>query len=295
VAVHAAGVNFIDVYLRSGYYPSGPLPAGAGKEGSGVVEAVGPGVDEPAVGDRVAFVDAAGAYAERVVLAAERTIPLPEGVGFEAGAALPLQGMTAHYLTHTIRPLTPGDRVLIQAVAGGVGLLATQMAKISGAEVIGTCSTPEKAERARAAGADHVILYTETDFVAEVERLTGGRGVDLAIDGVGRATFTGSVAATRVRGHVILFGPASGEPEPIRPRKLLGSRTLTSATLFDYVRERRELLARAAAVFGWHREGRLDPHVDRVLPLAEAAEAHRLLEGRKTSGKLLLEPPGAGS
>jgi NADPH2:quinone reductase len=295
VAVHAAGINFIDVYLRSGYYPSGPLPAGAGKEGSGVVEAVGPGVDEPAVGDRVAFVDAAGAYAERVVLAAERTIPLPEGVGFEAGAALPLVGMTAHYLTHTIRPLTPGDRVLIQAVAGGVGLLATQMAKISGAEVIGTCSTPEKAERARAAGADHVILYTETDFVAEVERLTGGRGVDLAIDGVGRATFTGSVAATRVRGHVILCGQASGAPEPIRPRKLLGSRTLTSATLFDYVRERRELLARAAAVFGWHREGRLDPHVDRVLPLAEAAEAHRLLEGRKTSGKLLLEPPGAGS
>jgi NADPH2:quinone reductase len=295
VAIHAAGVNFIDVYRRSGYYPSGPLPAGAGKEGSGVVEAVGPGVDEPAVGDRVAFVDAAGAYAERVVLAAERTIPLPEGVGFEAGAALPLQGMTAHYLTHTIRPLTPGDRVLIQAVAGGVGLLATQMAKISGAEVIGTYSTPEKAERARAAGANHVILYTETDFVAEVERLTGGRGVDLAIDGVGRATFTGSVAATRVRGHVILFGQASGEPEPIRPRKLLGSRTLTSATLFDYVRERRELLARAAAVFGWHREGRLDPHVDRVLPLAEAAEAHRLLEGRETSGKLLLEPPGLGS
>lgn len=299
VAIHASGVNFIDVYLRSGYYPSGPLPAVAGKEGAGVVEAVGPGagqaVDGPAVGDRVAFFDAAGAYAERVVIPAERAIPLPDGVDFEAGAALPLQGMTAHYLTQTIRPLAPGDRVLIHAVAGGVGLLATQMAKLSGAEVIGTCSTREKAERARAAGADHVILYTETDFVAEVERLTGGRGVDLAIDGVGRSTFTGSVASTRVRGHVILFGQASGEPEPIRPRKLLGSRTLTSATLFDYARERRELLARAAAVFGWHREGRLDPHVDRVLPLAEAAEAHRLLEGRKTSGKLLLVPPEAGS
>jgi NADPH2:quinone reductase len=247
------------------------------------------------VGDRVAFADAAGAYAERVAVAADRLLPLPDGVDFRAGAALPLPGQTAHSQTQTIRPLAPGDTVLIHAVAGGVGLLATQMAKISGAEVIGTCSTPEKAERARAAGADHVILYTETDFVAEVERLTGGRGVDLAIDGVGRATFTGSVAATRVRGHVILFGQASGEPEPIRPRKLLGSRTLTSATLFDYVRERRELLARAAAVFGWHREGRLDPHVDRVLPLAEAAEAHRLLEGRKTSGKLLLEPPVAGS
>jgi NADPH2:quinone reductase len=198
--------------------------------------------------------------------------------------------MTAHYLTHTIRPLTGGETVLIHAAAGGVGLLAVQMAKLAGARVIGTCSTEEKTARARAAGADHVIRYTEQDFVEETKRLTGGEGVDLAIDGVGRATFEGSVAATRVRGHVILFGQASGEPEPIRPRKLLGSRTLTSASLVDYSSDRGEMLGRARQVFGWHAEERLDVHVDRVLPLAEAARAHRLLEGRETSGKLLLAP-----
>jgi NADPH2:quinone reductase len=183
---------------------------------------------------------------------------------------------------------------LIHAAAGGVGLLAVQMAKLAGARVIGTCSTAEKAERARAAGADHVIPYSqedsEEDFVEAAKRLTGGAGVDLAIDGVGRTTFEGSVAATRVRGHVVLFGQASGEPEPIRPRQLLGSRTLSGASLFDYARDRAEMLARAAQVFGWHAEGRLRVHVDRVLPLAEAAQAHRLLEGRETSGKLLLQP-----
>jgi len=291
VRVRFAGVNFIDVYRRTGFYPvPGGLPAVPGGEASGVVEAVGPGVTELAEGDRVAFWDAAGAYAEAVVHRAERLLPLPDGVSFEAGAALPLQGMTAHYLTRGIRPLDEGDTVLIQAAAGGVGLLAVQMAKLAGARVIGTCSTEEKAKRARAAGADHVIRYTHEDFVEATQRLTGGEGVDLAIDGVGRATFEGSVAATRVRGHVILFGQASGEPEPIRPRRLLGSRTLTCASLFDYARGRAEMLARAAEVFGWHAAGRLAVHVDRVLPLAEAAEAHRLLEGRKTSGKLLLEP-----
>lgn len=292
VRVRFAGVNFIDVYRRTGYYPVPGLPAVPGGEASGVVEAVGPGVSEVAEGDRVAFWDAQGAYAEATVHRAERLLPLPDGMGFEAGAALPLQGMTAHYLTHTIRPLGTGDTVLIHAAAGGVGLLAVQMAKLAGARVIGTCSTEEKAERARAAGADHVILYTERDFVEEAKRLTGGQGVDLTIDGVGRATFEGSVAATRIRGHVIFFGQASGEPDPIRPRKLLGSRTLTCASLFDYSRDRTEMLERARRVFAWHTEGRLDVHVDRVLPLAEAAQAHRLLEGRKTSGKLLLEPGG---
>lgn len=295
VRVRYAGVNFIDVYRRTGFYPvPGGLPAVPGGEAAGVVEAVGPGVTEVAEGDRVAFWDAAGGYAEGVVHPAERLLPLPEGVGFEAGAALPLQGMTAHYLTHTIRPLGEGDTVLVHAAAGGVGLLAVQMAKLAGARVIGTCSTEQKAERARAAGADHVIPYTredtEEDFVEEAKRWTGGAGVDLAIDGVGRATFQGSVAATRVRGHVILFGQASGEPEPIRPRRLLGSRTLTCASLFDYARDRAEMLERAGEVFAWHAAGRLEVHVDRVLPIAEAAEAHRLLEGRKTSGKLLLEP-----
>jgi NADPH2:quinone reductase len=290
VRVRFAGVNFIDVYRRTGYYPVPSLPAIPGGEASGVVEAVGPGVSTVSVGDRVAFWDVAGAYAEAVVHRADRLLPLPDGVGFEAGATLPLQGMTAHYLTHTIRPLTGGETVLIHAAAGGVGLLAVQMAKLAGARVIGTCSTEEKTARARAAGADHVIRYTEQDFVEETKRLTGGEGVDLAIDGVGRATFEGSVAATRVRGHVILFGQASGEPEPIRPRKLLGSRTLTSASLVDYSSDRGEMLGRARQVFGWHAEERLDVHVDRVLPLAEAARAHRLLEGRETSGKLLLAP-----
>jgi NADPH2:quinone reductase len=291
VEVRFAGVNFIDVYRRTGLYPQpGGLPAIPGSEASGEVEAVGPGVSGVAEGDRVAFWDAAGAYAEAVVHRADRLLALPAGVSFEAGAALPLQGMTAHYLTHTIRPLGPGDTVLIHAAAGGVGLLAVQMAKIAGATVLGTCSTEEKAERARAAGADHVILYRDLDFVAETKRLTGGEVVDLAIDGVGRATFEGSVAATRVRGHVILFGQASGAPDPIQPRKLLGSRTLTCASLYDYARDRDEMLGRAAEVFGWLVEGRLEPRIDRVLPLAEAAQAHRLLESRATSGKVLLEP-----
>lgn len=198
--------------------------------------------------------------------------------------------MTAHYLTHGIRPLTPGDTVLVHAAAGGVGQLAVQMAKIAGATVLGTCSTAEKAERARAAGCDHPIRYDEVDFAAAARELTGGRGVDLVLDGVGRATFEKSVAATRVRGHVVLFGQASGEPEPIRPRRLLGSRTLTCASLFDWVRERDELLERAGQVFAWYRQRRLEVAVDRVLPLARAGEAHRLLEGRQTAGKLLLEP-----
>lgn len=290
VRVRFAGVNFIDVYRRTGFYPVPGLPAVPGAEASGVVEAVGPGVTEVAEGDRVAFWDAPGAYAEAVVHRAERLLALPGRVDFQAGAALPLQGMTAHYLTHTIRPLSPGDTVLIHAAAGGVGLLAVQMAKHAGARVIGTCSTEEKAERARSAGADHVIRYTDEDFVERTKELTGGEGVDLTIDGVGRATFEGSVAATRTRGHVVLFGQASGEPDPIRPRRLLGSRTLTTASLFDYARDRDELLERAGQVFRWHREGALEVRVDRVLPLAEAGEAHRLLQDRKTSGKLLLQP-----
>ncbi len=293
-----AGVNFIDTYHRTGFYDPGPLPARLGKEGAGVVEAVGPGVTELVEGDPVCFFAAAGAYAEQVVLPAAQAIPAPErasgGDGrtldLRTAAALPLQGLTAHYLTQTICPVGPGDTVLVHAAAGGVGLLAVQMAKLSGATVLGTCSTAEKARRVREAGADRAILYTEEDFVAAVRDATGGRGADLVLDGVGRATFEDSVRATRVRGHVVLFGQASGEPEPIRPRKLLGSRTLTSASLFDYTAGRRELLDRAEAVFGWYRQGRLEVRVDRVLPLAEARQAHVLLEARETSGKVLLEP-----
>lgn len=284
-----AGVNFIDVYHRTGFYDAGPLPHGLGKEGAGVVDAVGAEVSDVAPGDRVCFFGATGAYAEQAVLPAAQLVPVPLGLDLRTAAALPLQGLTAHYLTQTIRPLGPGDTVLIHAAAGGVGLLAVQMAKLSGATVFGTCSTAEKAERVRAAGADRAILYTEEDFVAAVQEETGGHGADLVLDGVGRATFEDSVRATRVRGHVVLFGQASGEPEPIRPRRLLGSRTLTSASLFAYTADRRELLDRAEAVFGWYRQGLLEVRVDRVLPLSEAERAHVLLESRGTSGKVLLE------
>jgi NADPH2:quinone reductase len=288
VRVERAGLNFIDTYLRSGFYDPGSLPAVAGMEGAGTVEKLGPEVGDLAEGDRVAFFDAKGAYAEFVVHRAERLIPVPEGLDPEFAAALPLQGMTAHYLTRTIRPLGPGDTVLVHAAAGGVGHLAVQMARLAGATVFGTCGAPEKAERLRELGIERVIRYDEEDFVERVLEATDGRGVDLAIDGVGRATFLGSVRATRVRGHVILFGQASGAPDPFRPRQVLGSRTLTSASLFDYARDREELLGRAGEVFGWALEGKLEVWIDRTLPLEEAGEAHRLLEGRRTSGKVLL-------
>ncbi|MGH7543058.1 MAG: quinone oxidoreductase family protein [Gemmatimonadota bacterium] len=289
VRIERAGLNYIDTYLRGGFYDPGPLPAVAGKEGAGRVERLGDGVRGWAEGDRVAFFDARGAYAERVVHLAERLLPLPNGLDPVLGAALPLQGMTAHYLTRTIRPVMEGDTVLVHAAAGGVGHLAVQLSRLAGAIVFGTCGSAAKAERLRALGVDHVIRYDEEDFVERVLESTGGRGVDLAIDGVGRATFPGTVRATRVRGHVVLFGQSSGPVEPFRPRELLGSRTLTTATLFDYTRERGELLARAEDVFGWALEGKLEVWIDRILPLEEAGQAHRLLENRQTSGKVLLE------
>lgn len=284
------GLNYIDTYLRSGFYDPGTLPALAGKEGAGRVERLGPEVQGVAEGDRVAFFDAPGAYAERVVHRAERLLPLPDDLDLRLGAALPLQGMTAHYLTRTIRPLAAGDTVLIHAAAGGVGHLAVQMARLAGATVFGTCGSAAKAERLQGLGVDHVIRYDAEDFVARVLEATGGRGVDLAIDGVGHATFPGSVRATRIRGHIILFGQASGPVEPFRPREVLGSRTLTTASLFDYGRDREELLGRAAEVFGWALAGNLEVWIDRILPLEEAGRAHRLLELRQTSGKVLLEP-----
>lgn len=284
-----AGVNFIDSYLRSGRYDPGRLPAIAGKEGAGVVDAVGPGAEPVAVGDRVSFFGAEGAYAEWVTLPADRLLPLPPEVGLRDAAALTLQGLTAHYLLRTIHPLEPGERVLVHAAAGGVGLLAVQLARAAGAEIFGTCSTEEKAAAARDAGADHLIRYTERDFVEAVLDGTGGEGVDLALDGVGRSTFRGSVRATRIRGEIVLFGQASGEPDPIRPRRLLGSRTLTTASLFDYTRTREELESRGGALFALVGEGTLVPRIDRVLPLREAPAAHRALEGRETIGKVLLE------
>jgi NADPH:quinone reductase len=290
VEVEWAGVNYIDTYLRSGLYDPGPVPAVAGKEGAGRVERLGPGVQRLAEGDRVAFFDAHGSYSERVVLPVGRLLPLPDGLDPALGAVLPLQGMTAHYLTRTIRPLAEGDTVLVHAAAGGVGHLAVQMARYAGATVFGTCGSAVKAERLRALGVDHVIRYDEEDFVERVLEGTAGRGVELAIDGVGRATFRGTVRATRVRGHIVLFGQASGPVEPFRPREVLGSRTLTTATLFDYTRDREELIGRAKDVFGWAMEGRLEVWIHRILPLEEAGHAHRLLESRQTFGKVLLEP-----
>ena len=288
VRVAHAGVNFVDCYLRSGAYDPGPLPIIAGKEGAGKVDAVGAGVAGPRTGDRVAFFDAGGSYAEWVVIPAARAITLPPEIDDVQAAALPLQGMTARYLTHEIRPLAPGDTVLIHAAAGGVGHLAVQMAKHAGAVVFGTCSTHEKAERVGELGADHVIRYDQVDFADRVLELTDGRGVDLAIDGVGRATFEDSVRATRIRGHVIFFGQSSGAPDPIQPRRLLGSRTLTTASLFDYARAAADLEALAEPVMAAAAAGTLRAWIDRVLPLENAELAHQLLEGRRTAGKLLL-------
>lgn len=289
VALRFAGVNFIDTYFRSGLYDAGPLPARVGKEGAGVVTAVGDEVSSPRVGDRVAFWSATGSYADEVLLPAAQALPLPAGLSFELGAALPLQGMTAHYLVHGIRPVAPGDTVLIHAAAGGVGLLATQLAKRAGARVFGTCSTAAKAALARAAGCDEVILYTETSFADAVLAATGGRGVDLAIDGVGQTTFLDSVRATRVRGTVVVFGQSSGMIAPFSPRPVLGSRTLVSAALFDYARTPEELALRSSFVFALAASGELDVRIDSRFPLAHAADAHRRLESRATAGKLLIE------
>lgn len=289
IALRFAGVNFIDTYFRSGLYDPGPLPARVGKEGAGVVTAVGDGVSSPLVGDRVAFWSATGSYADEVLLPATQALPLPPALAFELGAALPLQGMTAHYLVHGIRPVAAGDTVLIHAAAGGVGLLACQLAKRAGAQVFGTCSTPAKAELARAAGCDEVILYTETRFVPIVLAATGGHGVDLTIDGVGQTTFEDSVRATRVRGTIIVFGQSSGMIAPFSPRALLGSRTLVSASLFDYARTPEELALRSRFVFDLAAEGSLDVRIDSRTPLPQAADAHRRLESRATAGKLLIE------
>ena len=288
VAVRFAGVNFIDTYHRSGLYDLGSLPARIGREGSGVVEAVGSEVTSPKVGDRVVFFDATGGYAQKVIVPAHRLLPLPEKMAFDIGAALPLQGMTADYLVRTIGAVAAGQVVLIHAVAGGVGLLATQLAKAAGATVLGTCSTPAKAEAAREAGCDYPILYNRVDFAEEAVRHTNGHGCDLVLDGVGRATFAGSVRATRVRGKLVLFGQSSGMVEPFSPRQVLGSRTLVTASLHDYTRDPAEAAERWRRIRVDVAAGRLIPTIDRVLRLDEAADAHVLLEGRRTSGKLLL-------
>ncbi len=291
VRIEAAGVNFIDIYHRTGLYPN-PLPFTPGIEGAGTVEAVGPGVTEVRVGDRVAYALSLGAYAEYAVVPAWRLVPIPDGVDPSVAAAAMVQGMTAHYLTHSTYPLRPGDTALVHAAAGGTGLLIVQMAKLRGARVIGTVSTPEKAQRAREAGADHVILYTQSDFEAEVKRLTEGRGVDVVYDSVGRTTFEKSLNCLRPRGLLVLFGQSSGPVPPLDPLLLStkGSLFLTRPHLMHYVATREELLERARAVFQWIQEGRVRIHIERVFPLSEAAAAHRTLAERRSTGKLLLVP-----
>jgi NADPH:quinone reductase len=293
VRIEAAGVNFIDVYFRAGHYKA-PYPMTLGAEGAGTVEAVGPGTEGAGVrpGDRVGSVNFSGSYAEYAIARVDRLVAVPEGVTTrQAGAAL-LQGMTAQYLTRSTYPLREGDACLVHAAAGGVGLLLCQMARRIGARVIGTAGSPEKAELARRAGAHEVIEYRKQSFADEVKRLTGGRGVQVVYDSVGKDTFAGSLDSLALRGTLALFGQSSGKVEPVDPQILnqKGSLYLTRPTIFHYVARREELVERSNEVLGSIGRRELDVKVFREFPLAEAAEAHRLLEARKTTGKLLLIP-----
>jgi NADPH2:quinone reductase len=291
VQLEAIGVNFIDVYQRMGLYRS-PLPFTPGNEGSGVVAETGPGVGEAVVGDRVAYAGALGSYAEYAVVPAWRLVKLPDGIDSGLAAAAMLQGMTAHYLTHSTYPLMPGDTCLVHAAAGGVGLLLVQMARRRGARVIGTVSTKEKAELARAFGADEVILYTERDFESEVRLLTGGKGVQVVYDSVGQTTFEKSLNSLAPRGYLALYGQSSGPVPPFDPQILntKGGLFLTRPSLVQYTATREELLWRASDVLGWAAAGELKVRIGARFPLPEAAEAQRQLSGRKTTGKVLLLP-----
>jgi NADPH2:quinone reductase len=289
VDVAAAGVNYIDTYLRSGTYPA-TLPTTPGLEGAGTVAAVGAGVTDVAVGDRVAFADGPGAYAQRAVVPAARVVPVPDAVSTELAAASLLQGMTAHYLVHDTHPVGPGDAVLVHAGAGGMGLLLCRMASALGATVITTTSTEAKGELARGAGAHHVLRYD--GFADRVRELTDGRGVAVVYDGVGATTFDGSLAALRVRGVLALYGAASGPVPPVDPQRLNsgGSLYLTRPSLGWHVMTTEALRERAAAVFAMVGDGSLPIRIGGRYALDDAAQAHRDLEGRTTTGKLLLVP-----
>jgi NADPH2:quinone reductase len=291
VRLGACGVNYIDVYFRTGQYKA-QLPLTLGLEGAGTVTAVGSGVTDVKVGDRVAWTGVAGSYAQVTVVPADRLVKLPDGLTFKDGAAAMLQGMTAHYLAVSTYPLKKGDSCLVHAAAGGVGLLLCQMAKMRGATVIGTVSTDEKAALAKVAGADHVIVYTKTDFEAEVKRLTGGAGVHVNYDGVGASTFDKGLNCLRPRGLMVLYGQASGPVPPLDLQILnaRGSLFVTRPSLNHHIASREELLERAGDVLGWIRDGKLKLRLEHQFPLAEAAEAHRALEGRRTTGKILLIP-----
>jgi NADPH2:quinone reductase len=291
VRLEASGVNFIDVYKRTGLYPV-PLPATLGEEGAGTVTALGEGVSGLREGDRVAWAGVIGAYAEYAAVPAARVVPVPAGVETPAAAALMLQGMTAHYLATSTFRLGEGDTCLVHASAGGVGLLLVQIARRVGARVIGTAGTEAKAALAREAGAHHVIVYTSQDFVAETKRLTNGRGVEVIYDSVGKSTFLPGLDALAPRGMMVLFGQSSGSVDPIDPQLLnrKGSLYLTRPVLGHYTATTEELRRRAEDLFSWVRDGELAVRIGRTFPLAEAAAAHRALEGRTTTGKVLLQP-----
>jgi NADPH2:quinone reductase len=289
VRIASSGVNFIDIYFRTGLYKA-DAPIVLGSEAAGVVEAVGSEVTEVAPGDRVAYAMIRGSYAEYAIVPAAKLVKIPDRVDFQTAAAAMLQGMTAHYLTHSTYSLKSGDTCLVHAAAGGAGGLIVQMAKMLGARVIGTVSTDEKARIAREHGADEVIIYTRQDFEAEVKRLTNGRGADVVYDSVGKSTFEKSLNSLRPRGMMALFGQSSGPVPPLDPGilNIKGSLFLTRPSLAHYAATREELLWRASDVLNWIAAGKLKLRIDRVYPLAEAAAAHRDLEGRHTAGKLLL-------
>lgn len=289
--VLAVGVNFIDTYKRSGLY-SVPLPHTLGQEAAGVVTAVGGGVTEFCVGDRVASAAVTGAYAAEAIVTANRAVRVPEGITAQLAAGVLLQGMTAHYLACDTWPLKPGEAALVHAGAGGVGLLLIQIAKRRGARVLATVGSDDKASLAREAGADEVCVYTREDFARAARAFTDGRGVDVVYDGVGRTTFEGSLDSLRPRGLLASFGNASGAVPPFSPLLLSqkGSLYLTRPTLAYYTATPEELRARAADLFSWIGSGELKVRIGATFPLSAAAEAHRALEGRKTTGKVLLIP-----
>jgi NADPH2:quinone reductase len=292
VKLAASGVNFIDVYQRTGLYP-GAVPRTLGLEGAGEVDAVGEGVEDVSPGDHVAFASAPGSYAEYVVAPVEVLVPFNVTlVEARVAAAVILQGITAHYLTHSTFPLQEGQTALVHAAAGGVGLLLVQLAKLRGATVIGTAGTEEKAQLAREAGADDVIVYTEQDFVQETNRITGGEGVHVVYDSVGKDTFDGSLDVLRPRGYMVLVGASSGPVDPIDPQILnqKGGLFLTRPSIGQYTADREELLWRAESLFSWIGQNNLNVRIGGTYELSDVQQAHRDLEGRKTTGKLLLIP-----
>lgn len=292
VKLAASGVNFVDVYFREGRYKAAVLPFVLGQEGAGVITDVGAEAKSVKVGDRVAWTGVQGAYAEYAAVPADRLVPIPQAVSDQQAAAAMLQGMTAHYVSHDTYQLKPGETALVHAAAGGVGLLLVQMAHNIGARVIATVSTEEKAKLARAAGAHEVILYTHSDFEAETKRLTDGKGVNVVYDSVGKTTFEKGLNVLRPRGMMVLFGGSSGAVPPLDPVLLSqkGSLYLTRPTLVNYIATREELVARSGAVFSMIATGKLKLRIEHTYPLAEVQRAHRDLEGRKTTGKLLLMP-----